>query len=497
MNAPDLLSLLHAAPASSTALILPDEEISITYESFRQQIICMVEALAGAGVQRGDRIAIAMENGLCSIVSILAASIVGSAAPLNPACRYAEFCYYMRDVSARVLLCPKTGSEEAERAATDQGVQVFIVESHGSIVRISGASAPRMPSPPSPQDTALVLHTSGSTGQPKRVPLKHVNLVVSCRNMVNTCNLSSEDVSLCVMPLFHVHGLVASALSMFLAGGTVVIPARFNPLLFWRLVREWHVSWYSASPTVHQLTLARAKTKSLCCDRLRFIRSCSAPLAPQLMEKIETVCQSPVLEAYGMTEGAHQICSNLLPPRRRKPGSVGEPAAVRVKVVNERGQHLRAGERGEIVIQGPNVIDAYEGNPQANANSFFADGWFRTGDQGVLGDDGYLRITGRLKELIIRGGEKIAPREVDEVLLSHPAIVEAATFGVPHPAWGEEVAAAVVLREDHPELSLLKYCRDRLAEFKCPKKIYFTETIPKTASGKIQRLAMAATFSGR
>jgi acyl-CoA synthetase (AMP-forming)/AMP-acid ligase II len=497
MSAPDLLSLLHTAPASATALILPDEEISITYESFRQQIIRIAEVLAGAGVQRSDRIVIAMENGLCSIVSILAASIVGSAAPLNPVYRYAEFCYYMHDVSARVLLCTKAGSEEAQQAARDQGIQVFIVEVCGGIVRISGTSTRRTVSPPSPQDIALVLHTSGSTGQPKRVPLKHVNLATSCGNIVNTYNLSPQDVSLCVMPLFHVHGLVGSALSAFLTGGTVVVPARFNPLLFWRLVREWHVSWYSAAPTIHQLVLARAKTGFKRCDRLRFIRSCSAPLAPQLMEKIENVCHAPMLEAYGMTEGAHQICSNLLPPKSRRPGSVGEPAAVRVNVVNEQGQQLRAGEQGEIVIQGLNVIDAYEGNPQANTSSFFADGWFRTGDQGLLDDDGYLRITGRLKELIIRGGEKIAPREVDEVLLSHPGIVEAATFGVPHPAWGEEVAAAVVLREDHPESSLLKYCRDRLAEFKCPKKIYFTETIPKTASGKIQRLAMAAAFSNR
>jgi acyl-CoA synthetase (AMP-forming)/AMP-acid ligase II len=343
---------------------------------------------------------------------------------------------------------------------------------------------------------ALVLHTSGSTGRPKRVPLKHRNLAVSCANVVSTYALSPQDVSLCLMPLFHVHGLVASTLSTFLSGGTVVVPAKFNPLAFWRTVREQRVSWYSAVPTIHQLVLARMgdAKKPAGTEQLRFVRSCSAALAPQVMERLEGLFEVPVLEAYGMTEASHQMCSNPLPPQVSRPGSVGPGTGVRVSIMDDRGSHLKQGQVGEVVIQGPNVITGYENNPEANATSF-VDGWFRTGDQGILDENGYLTLTGRIKELINRGGEKIAPREIDEVLLTHPCVAEAVAFGRPHPTWGEEVEVAVVLREPQSESLLLTYCRERLADFKCPKKVHIVETIPRTATGKIQRRVVAAAFS--
>jgi len=202
----------------------------------------------------------------------------------------------------------------------------------------------------------------------------------------------------------------------------------------------------------------------------------------------------PVLEAYGMTEASHQMCSNPLPPQARRPGSVGPGTGVRVSIMDDRGSHLKQGQVGEVVIQGPNVITGYENNPEANATSF-VDGWFRTGDQGILDENGYLTLTGRIKELINRGGEKIAPREIDEVLLTHPCVAEAVAFGRSHPTWGEEVEVAVVLREPQSESVLLSYCRERLADFKCPKKVHIVETIPRTATGKIQRRAVAAAFS--
>jgi acyl-CoA synthetase (AMP-forming)/AMP-acid ligase II len=309
--------------------------------------------------------------------------------------------------------------------------------------------------------------------------------------------LTPDDVSLCVMPLFHVHGLVASTLSTFLSGGTVVVPTKFNPLSFWRTVRDYRISWYSCVPTIHQLVLARIGEgkKPEGTERLRFVRSCSASLSPQVMEKMESVFGVPVLEAYGMTEASHQMCSNPLPPRARKAGSVGPGTGVQVSIMDDKGNHLQAGQLGEVVIKGPNVITGYENNPEANASSF-VDGWFRTGDQGFLDDSGYLTLTGRIKELINRGGEKIAPREIDEVLLTHPAVAEAVAFGMPHSTWGEEVACAVVLREQQPESVLLDHCKKHLADFKCPKKIYIVETIPRTATGKIQRRAVAAAFSG-
>jgi acyl-CoA synthetase (AMP-forming)/AMP-acid ligase II len=213
-----------------------------------------------------------------------------------------------------------------------------------------------------------------------------------------------------------------------------------------------------------------------------------------VMHDLETAFGAPVLEAYGMTEAAHQMSSNPLPPAVRLPGSVGVGTDVRISIMDAEGRHLQAGDRGEVVIKGPNVTQGYENNPEANASSF-TDGWFRTGDQGFLDADGYLTLVGRLKELINRGGEKISPREIDEVLLAHPAIAEAVCFGVPHPTWGEEIEAAVVLREAASGADLMAYCKERLAEYKRPKQIHITDAIPRTATGKIQRRVVAAAYS--
>jgi acyl-CoA synthetase (AMP-forming)/AMP-acid ligase II len=304
---------------------------------------------------------------------------------------------------------------------------------------------------------------------------------------------------MCVMPLFHVHGLVASTLATLRSSGTVVVPAKFSPLSFWRIARDHGVTWYSAVPTLHQLLLARVGDPSdpsrrpAGAEKLRFIRSCSASLPPRLMHALESAFGAPVIEAYGMTEAAHQMTSNPLPPSKRKAGSVGCGTDVRVSIMNKEGRHLQPGERGEVVIQGPNTIRGYESNPEANATSF-VDGWFRTGDRGYLDHDGYLWLVARIKELINRGGEKISPREIDEVLLAHPAVAEAVCFGVPHATWGEEVAAAVVLRDAVTEADLLGYCREHLADYKRPKEIHITETIPRTATGKIQRGVVARAY---
>jgi acyl-CoA synthetase (AMP-forming)/AMP-acid ligase II len=258
------------------------------------------------------------------------------------------------------------------------------------------------------------------------------------------------------------------------------------------------VTWYSAVPTIHQLLLARAdkSARPAGADKLRFIRSCSASLPPQVMADLETAFGAPVLQAYGMTEAAHQMSSNPLPPGTRLPGSVGRGTDVGIGIMDAEGRLLPAGERGEVVIQGPNVVSGYENTPEANATAF-TDGWFRTGDQGVLDENGYLTLTGRLKEMINRGGEKISPREIDEVLLAHPAVAEAVCFGMPHVTWGEEVAAAVVVREAATEQELLAHCKERLADFKRPKVIHIVEAIPRTATGKIQRRVVAQAFASQ
>ncbi|MGH7398550.1 MAG: AMP-binding protein, partial [Candidatus Rokuibacteriota bacterium] len=356
-------------------------------------------------------------------------------------------------------------------------------------------SGRRVATSPGPDDVALVLHSSGTTGRPKRAALRHRNLVSSARNTVATYGLSSLDTALCVMPLFHIHGLVGCTLATFAAGGTVVVPVRFNPVGFRRILTAQKPTWYTAVPTIHQLILARHRGRNPGDGPLRFIRSASSKLHEATLLGLEEAFGVPCLEAYGMTEASHQIASNPLPPAARVSGSVGRGVGVRIGVMDAQGQLLTVGASGEVVIQGPNVIDGYDDNPEADARSF-TNGWFRTGDQGFLDSAGYLTLVGRLKEMINRAGEKIAPHEIDEALLKHPAVAEAVSFGIPHPTWGEVVEAAVVLRADATEAQLMRHCRGHLADFKIPTKLYVVESIPKGSTGKIQRARMPSLLRG-
>jgi acyl-CoA synthetase (AMP-forming)/AMP-acid ligase II len=357
----------------------------------------------------------------------------------------------------------------------------------------SGA-APGDPDEPAPEDVALVLHTSGTTSRPKLVPLTHLNLTASARHIGETLRLGADDVCLNIMPLFHIHGLLAAVLSPLLAGGCVSCTPGFNALRFFAWLDEVRPTWYTAVPTMHQAILARAERspEAVGRARLRLIRSSSASLPPQVMARLEEVFRCPVLESYGMTEAAHQMASNPLPPAERKAGTVGPAAGPNVAVMDDEGHVLSSGRIGEVVISGPNVMSGYANNPKANAEAFI-NGWFRTGDQGMLDADGYLTITGRLKELINRGGEKISPREVDEVLMDHPAVQQVVTFAVPHGTLGEDVAAAVVLREGAmaDEAELRRFAGARLAGFKVPRRIVFLEEIPKGSTGKLQRIGLA------
>src|SRR6202522_1100640 len=378
-----LLDVLHFAD-SHTAVIVPELGIPVTYDSLRQQVWAMANALASIGIRRGDTVAIALPNGLPALVSFLAASIAGTAAPLNPAYPYEEFHFFLGDTGARILLCPPVGAEFVRTAAADRNIPVFSVEmNEQGIVHLARAPTGGTAPEPKADDIALVLHTSGSTGRPKRVPLRHFNLAVSSANIASTYALSEEDVALCIMPLFHIHGLIGSTMATLLSGGTVVVPTKFNALSFWRTVRENRVTWYSGVPTMHQLLLSRTRHKPAEAATLRFIRSCSAPLSAELIHKIEELFGVPFVEAYGMTEASHQMTSNPLPPRHRKGGSVGVGAGLRVRIIDKAGNDLGNGNRGEVAIQGANVFRGYENNPEADARAF-SNGWFRTGDEGWL-----------------------------------------------------------------------------------------------------------------
>ena len=491
-----------------TALIAPGG-LAITYGSLRDQVDSLARRLNSMGIGRGDRVAIVLANGLEPVVAFLAVTASGAAAvPLNPGYKTEEFRFCLEDTNAKAIILSTQGNEEITAAIPDSMITIGVsFNDEGRLCATFNDETggdqrlgPRLGESPSPDDVVLVLHTSGTTSRPKRVPLSHRNLVVSARNVAETYQLSSADVSLCVMPLFHIHGIVASTLATLLSGGTVVVTSGFNALDFWSVVEEHQVTWYSAVPAIHQVLLNREKNKingdaaGIARRNLRFIRSCSAPFPPETIVEMEEMFGVPVLEAYGMTEAAHQVASNPLSGGKRVLGSVGRGTGVSIAIMDQYGNLEASGVTGEVVIKGPNVTEGYEDNAEANSKCM-TNGWFRTGDEGVIDSEGYLTLVGRLKEIIIRSGEKISPREIDETLLTHPSVAEAVAFGAPHPTYGEVPSAAVVLRAPAKPADLIAHCRAHLASFKCPKVIHIVDEIPHTATGKVQRRVVSAAFA--
>ncbi len=492
-----LKSLIDAQPATAVAIMAPGR-LPMTYGAFAGLCDGTVARLTELGLGRNDRLAIVLPNGPEMASAFVACAGAVTVAPLNPAYRGDEFHFYMEDLKPRALLVEEGSSSPAIAAAMRLGIPVFSLipeQAAGSFIITGEAFASTsIKNLAKPEDTALVLHTSGTTSRPKIVPLTHSNLLASARNIKSTLLLSEADRCLNIMPLFHIHGLVAAILATLSAGGSVFCTPGFNALKFFAWMEEAKPSWYTAVPTMHQAILARAARNEnvIKANPLRFIRSSSASLPIPVFHQLESIFACPVIEAYAMTENAHQMTSNQLPPRKRKPGSVGRAAGPEVAIISPDGQLLQAGAEGEIVTRGTNVTTGYENNENANAEAF-AHGWFHTGDQGVMDEDGYLRITGRLKEIINRGGEKIAPVEVDEVLMGHPSVHQAVTFAMPHDKLGEDVAAVVVLRDGlmATERELQDYANERLAAFKVPRRIVIVPEIPKGATGKLQRIGLA------
>jgi len=459
------------------------------------------------GVGRGDRAALVCRNGPEAASAFLSIASHCACAPLNPAYQAPEFEFCLADLRPRAVVVESGLDTPVRAVAAALGIAVLElapqVSQPAGVFELAGAETPACGTapagllPPGPGDdnrVALLLHTSGTTSRPKLVPLTHANLSASARNIAESLALTERDRCLNVMPLFHIHGLAAAVLASLQAGGSVVCAPGFVAPLFFGWIEEFRPSWYTAVPTVHQSVIARAAQHRDVIEQcpLRFIRSCSSALAPSLMRELETLFRVPVIEAYGMTEAAHQMASNPLPPRPRKPGSVGVDAGPEVAVMDEAGSLQPPRKTGEVVIRGVNVTPGYADNPEANERSF-ANGWFRTGDQGYLDDEGYLFLTGRLKEIINRGGEKIAPREIDEALLRHQAVAQAVAFAAPHASLGETVAAAVVLRPGAAatEAELRRFAAQALSAFKVPERILFPPEIPKGPTGKVQRIGLA------
>ncbi|HTL88986.1 MAG TPA: AMP-binding protein, partial [Leptolyngbya sp.] len=376
----NIFDLLTGEP-DHLALIAPDRP-GLTHSQLRTNLLSLVAQLQQFGLTSGDRIAIALPNGAPMVLTFLAATLCATAAPLNPKYKAEEFAFYYEDTQAKALITlPNTG-EDAISAASPEMMQIHAISQPDgtlSFERVKGeAQSENKVDLPSGDDIAMILHTSGTTSRPKRVPIRHRNLIASAHNIIAAYQLTAEDTTLCLMPLFHIHGLVACMLSTFASGGTLVCPNGFNALEFWQFVDRFHPTWYSAAPTMHQMILARASRNAeiVKANPFRFVRSSSAPLAPVIIEQLEKTLNAPVLEAYSMTEAAHLMTTNPLPPKVRKPGTVGFGVGVEAGIMDETGNLLPQGSLGEVVVKGANVIDGYENNPQANATAF-VQGWFR------------------------------------------------------------------------------------------------------------------------
>ena len=432
MNTQTINDLIKKGGDNDTA-ITGSGQTPLNYGALRKLVHRTVSSLRKMGVNRNDRVAIVLPNGPEMAATFISVAAGATAAPLNPNYRREEFSFYLQDLNARVLLVEKGSESEAIHVAHSLNVPVHeILVSEGApagMFRVSGFDEENENQLLKDQDyatssdIALVLHTSGTTSRPKIVPLTQANICNSAINISSSLDLSIEDRCLNIMPLFHIHGLIAAVLSTLSAGASIYCSSGFNALQVFKWFSSEEPTWFTAVPTMHQAILSRANRNSDILEKmkLRLIRSSSSSLAPQVMAQLEETFHCPVIEAYGMTEAAHQMASNPLPPSIRKPGSVGLAAGPEIRIMDDKGNFLSSETEGEIVIRGSNVTNGYENNPTANSDAF-VNGWFRTGDQGVIDGDGYLSITGRLKEIINRGGEKISPREVDEVLLDHPQV---------------------------------------------------------------------------
>lgn len=485
------------AGRTSSVAIESEGRHPLTYPNLAEQVDKVVRDLTAAGFKKGDRIALALPNGPEMAVAFLSVVSAFTCAPLNPSSQIDEFDFLLNAMRIKAVIVQPGSTSNAALAAEKEGIRVIkLTPSMGKeagIFSLSLGSHPGAePTFSDPGDVALLLHTSGTTSKPKLIPLSQSNICISAGNVLSTLNLGPEDRFLNVLPLFHVHGL-GMLLASLKAGARVACTPGFQALSFLDWLDDFQPTWYSAVPAMHQAILSMvARTSYVPSVHLKFIRSASSHLPPSVMAELERVFSCPVIEAYGMTEASHNIASNQLPPLIRKPGSVGIAVGNEVSIMDEAGNLLPCGEKGEIAIRGPNVMNGYENNPSATKSAFI-NGWFRTGDQGYIDSDGYIFIAGRIKEQINRGGEKVSPREVEEALLSLPSVAQAVAFAVPSTLLGEEVAAAVVLRDGQlpDEQALRLGVADRLATFKVPSRVLFLKELPHGPTGKVQRIGLA------
>ncbi|EPQ31468.1 uncharacterized protein PFL1_00803 [Pseudozyma flocculosa PF-1] len=511
---------------AAPAILLPASSptpYTFTYHKLHSLVLDLQAQIASFGLDPSQVVSSSLINGVEFTLAFLATGAQRLvAAPLNPNYSESEVAFYLEDTKSRLVILPKgafahasadsPNSKPHPAVSAARALNVDMVEiefdpvtATVQLTRQDGSRVARSDvRQPNDDDVALVLHTSGTTGRPKGVPLTHRNLFTTMGNIVGTYRLSPRDRTYLVMPLFHVHGLLCGLLATLLSGGSAVIPPKFSASVFWKELGDARCNWYTAVPTIHQMLLNTPIPSPL--PQLRFIRSCSSALSPATFHAIEDAFKAPVLEAYAMTEASHQMTSNPLPPAKRKPGTVGIGHGVEVKILDQKGNEVAQGVEGEVAIRGRNVTKGYLNNEKANKESFVRfsegtgpeenDGFFRTGDQGRKDADGYVELTGRIKELINRSGEKISPLEVDGALLAVSGVREAVSFAMPDEMYGEKVGAALILKDGSglDEKAVQKALDGKISKFKIPERIWIVDAIPKTATGKIQRKNVAAAM---
>ena len=475
-------------------LVAPETGASLTYSDLCAGSGAFAARLAAQGLRTGDRVAYALHNGLDAARVILGSMYGGYlATAVNLVAGSRTIAYVLEHSRARVVFV-----QAATRAMIAEAAEAL--DTPPRIIEVGddwfAATSETGPAQVAPDQDALLMYTSGTTGRPKGVVLTHAALLAGGRNTALAHQLSATDRGLCVLPLYHINGLCVTVMGPLVSGGGVVMPPRFSASAFWDQLGEHRCSWFSVVPTQISYLLHDAKQpadRRGAPGRLRFGRSASAPLAPEVQRAFESRFGVPIIETMGLTETAAQILSNPLPPGTRKIGSPGIAFGNDVIIADAKQAEMPRGTEGEILVRGPNVMRCYLDDETATGAALTEDGWFRTGDLGRMDEDGYVFVTGRLKELIIKGGENIAPREIDEVLYEHGDVIEAAAFARPCDRYGQRVEAAVLLRDGATvaEIDLLDLCRHRLGTFKAPDRIFFLGELPKGPSGKIQRLKLA------
>ena len=484
-------------------VLYPESRKKYTWKEFQIRVQSVAENLSDLGLPNGLPIAGLLGNGQASLEFFLGGMYGGFQVLLtNPLAGPDILAYVLEHSETKVFFVGPEYNDLAEKSFSKLSIVPKIIPTHpenGPEWEKLGLVKNNSIRNPNPEDNALLIYTSGTTGRPKGVIHTHKSLLYGGRNTQLAHKLTSKDKTLCILPLYHINAQIVSVMGTLVSGSGLVLPKRFKVSEFWSIIIENKCTWFSAVPTIFSYLMNADLDKKLKIKlkNIRFGRSASAPLPPALHKSFQDRFGISIVETIGITETAAPLLSNPLDPKLHKLGSTGIAYGNEVRVANEEGKIADVGEESEVQVRGQNVMKEYLNNPEATKEAFTKDGWYRTGDLGKMDKDGYFFITGRIKELIIKGGENIAPREIDDVLYSHKNVLEAAAFPIPDVHYGQIVAAAIASRpgEKVTETELRKLCLDSMGEFRSPSKYFFLKELPKGPSGKIQRLKLSKLFS--